>query len=263
MGMHIVLGRNFSHGRITDSNAVVINETAARVFGIDKDPLGKHFRFSGHFEGDGEFTIIGVVKDFNFASVRSAITPMGLVMAPGHNLSGLNIRIAAGHIPDLLARIKAAWTAYVPQKPFHYSFMDDDFDAVYRAEERIGRVVILLTGLALLIACLGLFGLAAYAAEQRARELGIRKVLGANAGSILILLSRDFVRLILLSVCIATPLAWWFMHDWLEDFAYRTTIPAWIFAAAAAIVIIIALLTTLFQTLRAVVANPVDALHSE
>jgi putative ABC transport system permease protein len=282
LAMHLVRGRNFSHDMPTDSEAVVINESAARVFGIEKDPLGKHFKFAGHWQGDGEFTIIGVVKDFNFASVRSAITPVGLVMATGHNLSGLNIRIAGGHtpgggsgipggrtsgggarIPDVLARIKSAWAAYAPNKPFDYSFMDDDFDAVYRAEQRIGGVVILLTGLAILIACLGLFGLAAYAAEQRARELGIRKVLGASVRSILILLSRDFARLIVIAVCIASPLAWWVMQGWLQNFAYRTTMPLWIFAAAAALVFCVALLTTLAQSRKAAVTNPVEVLRGE
>ena len=263
MGMHIVRGRNFSHDRPIDSQAVVINETAARAFGIEKDPLGKHFRFAGHWQGDGKFTIIGVVKDFNFASVRNTITPMGLVMAAGHNLSGLNIRIAAGHIPEVLGHIKAAWAVFAPNKPFDYSFMDDDFDAIYRSEQRISGVVILLTCLAILIACLGLFGLAAYAAEQRARELGIRKVLGASVGSILMLLSRDYARLIIIAVAIASPLAWWLMRDWLQNFAYRTTLPAWIFALAAVIVFFVALLTTLAQSRKAAVTNPVEVLRGE
>jgi putative ABC transport system permease protein len=263
MGMHIVKGRNFSHDMPTDSDAVIINATAARLSGIEKDPLGKKFRFSGSWHGSGEFTIIGVVKDFNFTSVRTTVAPLGLVNAPGHNLSGLNIRIAAGHIPDVLARVRAAWVAYVPDKPFDFSFMDDDFDAIYRAEQRIGGVVILLTGLAILIACLGLFGLAAYASEQRARELGIRKVLGASVRSILVLLSRDFARLIIIAVFIASPLAWWVMHGWLQNFAYRTTMPAWIFAVAAALVFCVALLTTLAQSRNAAVTNPVEVLRGE
>jgi putative ABC transport system permease protein len=163
----------------------------------------------------------------------------------------------------VLSRIKAAWASYIPHKPFDYSFMDDDFDAVYRGDQRIGRIVILLTGLAILIACLGLFGLAAYAAEQRARELGIRKVLGASAGSILVLLSRDFARLLLISVCIASPLAWWVMGNWLHNFAYRTTMPAWIFVVAAATVFFVALVTTLAQTRKAAVSNPMEALRGE
>jgi putative ABC transport system permease protein len=263
MGMHIVRGRNFSREMPTDSNAVLINEAATRVFGIEKDPINKNIRFSGHWHGTGDYTVIGVVRDFNFNSVHDAVMPVGLVQETGRNLSGLSIRIAAGRIPEVLSRIKAAWASYIPHKPFNYSFMDDDFDAVYRGDQRIGRIVILLTGLAILIACLGLFGLAAYAAEQRARELGIRKVLGASAGSILVLLSRDFARLLLISVCIASPLAWWVMHDWLHNFAYRTTMPAWIFAIAAATVFFVALVTTLAQTRKAAVSNPMEALRGE
>lgn len=263
MGMHIVKGRNFSPAMPTDSGAVLVNEAATRVFGIEKDPIGKTIQFAGHWTGEGDYTVIGVVRDFNFNSVHDAITPVGLIQAAGHNLSGLNIRIAPGRIPGVLAHIKTAWASIVPHKPFDYSFMDDDFDAVYRGEQRIGSIVILLTGLAIFIACLGLLGLAAYAAEQRARELSIRKVLGASAGSILVLLSRDFTRLILLSMCIASPLAWWVMHHWLQNFAYRTTMPAWIFAVAAAAVLFFALVTTLAQTRKAAVANPVETLRGE
>jgi putative ABC transport system permease protein len=261
MGMQVVRGRNFSHDMTTDSNAVIINEAATRVFGIEKDPIGKTITFSGHWHGTGNYNVIGVVRDFNFNSVRDAVTPVGLVQEAGHNLSGLNIRIAAGNIPEVLSKVQAAWTSYIPHKPFHYSFMDDDFDAIYRAEQSIGRVVILLTGLAIFIACLGLFGLAAYAAEQRARELSIRKVLGASAGSILLLLSRDYARLILVSVCIASPVAWLVMHHWLYNFAYRTTMPAWIFALATAIVFFVALMTTLAQSRKAAVTNPIEALR--
>jgi putative ABC transport system permease protein len=141
--------------------------------------------------------------------------------------------------------------------------MDDDFAAVYTAEQRMGTVTLVLTGLAIFIACIGLFGLAAYAAEQRAKEIGIRKILGANTPSIVALLSKDFGRLIALSIFISTPIAAWSLHRWLENFAYRTTISPWLFAAAAAIVLLAAALTTLFQSLKAAVANPVEALRSE
>lgn len=263
MGMHIVKGRNFSSERLIDSLSVVINETAARAFGIENDPLGKSFHFAGHFKGDGKYTVIGVVKDFNFASVRSKITPMGLVMQAGYNLSGLNIRIGTGDVRATVDRIKAIWAKLAPDISFNYSFMDNDFDAVYRSEERMGGVVILLTGLAILIACLGLFGLAAYAAEQRARELGIRKVLGASAGSILLLLSRDYIRLIMIAIVIALPMAWWLMHSWLENFVYRTTMPVWLFVLAAVMVFFVALLTTLAQSRKAAVTNPVEVLRGE
>jgi putative ABC transport system permease protein len=141
--------------------------------------------------------------------------------------------------------------------------MDQDFDAVYRSEQHMGGLIVVLTALVIFIACLGLFGLAAYAAEQRTKEIGIRKVLGAGVPSIISLLSRDFARLITIALCIAVPLSWWMMHRWLDNFAYRTNITVWIFAAAAAIVFAIAALTTLLQSIKAAVANPVDSLRSE
>lgn len=263
MAMRMAKGRNFSREMATDTNGIVLNEAAARMFGIEKDPLGKTIRYGGYLHGPAEFRVIGVVKDFNFTSIRTAVTPLVLIDRPADIPPGLNIRIDAGHIPDVLARVKAAWTAYAPYKPFHYSFMDEDFATLYTAEQQMGAVVIVLTGLAIFIACLGLFGLAAYAAEQRAKEIGIRKILGANTPSILALLSKDFARLIALSIVIAMPLAGWSMQRWLENFAYRTDIAAWIFVAAAVIVLVIAALTTLFQSLKAAVANPVEALRAE
>lgn len=263
MGMHIARGRNFSHSMLTDRNAILLNETAAKMFGIEKEPLGKIIHYNSYLDGPADFTVIGVVKDFNFTSIRTAVTPLVMVNRPGDNEAGLNVRIAPGDVPEALARIKAVYTAFAPQKPFQYSFLDEDFDTIYRGEQRMGSIVILLTALAIFIACLGLFGLAAFAAEQRAREIGIRKVLGADVPSIVALLSKDFGRLIALSVLIATPAAAWTMHRWLEDFAYRTTITAWIFIAAAAIIVVIAALTTVFQSLKAAIANPVDVLRSE
>ena len=262
MGMSMVLGRNFSPEMPTDSNAIILNETAARQYGIAKNPLNRTVRYRAFFGGPGNFNVIGIVKDFNFTSVRTGVKPLVLVNRH-YDQGALNIRVAAGQIPKVLARVKAAWTAYVPHKPFNYSFMEEDFDGLYRAEQRMGNVVIVLTTLAILIACLGLFGLATYAAEQRAKEIGIRKILGANVPSILTLLSKDFARLIAIALAIATPLAWWSMHRWLESFAYRATITAWVFVAAAGIVLVVAMVTTLFQSVRAATANPVEALRSE
>lgn len=235
MGMHLTSGRNFSHDMATDTTAVIINETAARMFGITVSPLNKTIFYPSYFHHPTHFHIIGVVKDFNFTSIRTSVTPLVLVNRAGNvteGLSSLDIRIAPGHVQDVLTQVKAKWTAYAPQRPFDYSFMDEDFDAIYRAEQRMGRVVIVLTALAIAIACLGLFGLATYAAEQRAKEISIRKVLGASVPSIIALLSKDFARPIALAIAIATPLSWYAMHRWLENFAYRTTIDGWIFVIA-------------------------------
>ncbi|HLZ85665.1 MAG TPA: FtsX-like permease family protein, partial [Puia sp.] len=263
MDMRLAAGRNFSREMSTDTSAIVINEAAARMFGIAAQPLNKTIRYAAYLHGPADFTVIGVVKDFNFTSIRTAVMPLVLINRPADVPPGLNIRINAGHIPDVLASVRTLFAAYAPNKPFVYSFMEDDFDAVYKSEQRMGSVVIVLTALAIFIACLGLFGLAAFAAEQRAKEIGIRKVLGANIPSIVGLLSWDFARLIGLAILIAMPLAGWSMHSWLGNFAYRTTITPWLFVAAAAIVLFIAALTTLFQSLKAAFVNPVETLRAE
>ncbi|HEY6902013.1 MAG TPA: FtsX-like permease family protein [Puia sp.] len=209
------------------------------------------------------FHIIGIVKDFNFSSVRAVVKPLALIARPVESPGGFAIRIAAGHTPDVLEKVRAQWKAFAPARTFNYSFMDQDFDNVYETEQHMGGLVAVLAGLVIFVACLGLFGLAAYASEQRAKEIGIRKILGAGVPSIVGMLSRDFARLITLALCIAIPLSWWCMHRWLEDFAYRTDITVWIFVGAAAIVFSIACLTTLATTIKAAVANPVDTLRAE
>jgi putative ABC transport system permease protein len=263
MGMHLVTGRNFAADRGTDTSGIIVNEAAARQFGITRDPIGKTIHYAAYLHHATDFTVIGVVKDFNYTSVRTTVLPLVLVNRPADVPPGLSIRINPGHIPDVLARMKTMFTAYAPQKAFTYSFMDEDFSATYTAEQRMGTVVLVLTALAIFIACLGLFGLAAYAAEQRAKEIGIRKILGATVGSIVSLLSRDFARLIAIAILISTPLAAWSLLRWLENFAYRTTITPWLFVAAAAITIGAAALTTIFQSLKAAVNNPVEALRGE
>ena len=158
---------------------------------------------------------------------------------------------------------RSVWTSYAPHKPFNYSFMDQDFDAVYHAEQRMGSIVVVLTALAIAIACLGLLGLAAYAAERRSKEIGIRKILGATPGTIVALLSKDFARLIIVALAIAVPTAWLAMQQWLQNFAYRTTITPWLFIIAAAIILLAAAATTLYQSLKAAIANPAETLRSE
>ena len=262
MGMRILAGRNFSRGMGTDSAAIIINESAANRFGLTDNPIGRTIHYT-YFGRPTDFHIVGIVKDFNYSSVRTLVEPLVLVCRPQDDQAGFAIRIAPGHIPDVLEKVRAKWKAFEPNRAFSYSFMDQDFDAIYRTEQRMGGLIVVLTGLVIFIACLGLFGLAAYAAEQRAKEIGIRKVLGAGVPAIVGLLSRDFARLIAVALCIAVPLSWWMMHRWLENFAYRTDISVWVFAAAAAIVFSIAALTTVFQSVRAAVVNPVNSLRSE
>jgi putative ABC transport system permease protein len=163
----------------------------------------------------------------------------------------------------MLGQIKAKWASFSSNEQLSYSFMDEDFDAIYRAEQRIGTIAIIFSGLAIVIACLGLFGLAAYAAEQRTKEIGIRKVLGANVSGIVAMLSKDFILLVLIAIVITSPFAWWAMNKWLQDFAYRIDMQWWIFAAAGLVAIIIAFATISFQSIKAALMNPVKSLRSE
>lgn len=263
MGMHVAQGRNFSKDHLTDSNAIILNETAAQAYGISKEPIGKTIEYHSYLGKPVTFTVIGIIKDFNFTSIRDNVTPLVMVDRPRDNQAGLNIRVAPGHASDVLEKVKTLWATAAPGRAFNYSFMDQDFDAVYSAEQRMGRIVIVLTSLAIGIACLGLLGLAAYAAEQRSKEIGIRKILGASVPSVVGLLSKDFARLIAIALVIAVPASWWAMHSWLQNFAYRTTIAPWLFVLAAGIILLAAAATTIYQSLKAAIANPAETLRSE
>ena len=206
--------------------------------------------------------VIGVMKDFNFSSLRENISP--LVFLRGDNYGALSIRMNTANATEVLAQVKAKWQALSPNQQFEYSFMDDDFENAYRTEQRIGGIFIAFTSMAIIIACLGLFGLAAYAAEQRTKEIGIRKVLGASIGIIVGMLSKDFIKLVIVSIIIASPLAWYFMQTWfLSGFAYRDGIKWWTVAAAGGGAIVIAFITISFQSIKAALANPVTSLKNE
>ncbi|MDB5015254.1 MAG: FtsX-like permease family protein [Mucilaginibacter sp.] len=258
MGIRLVDGRNFSKQMATDSAAIIVNEAFVKKFGF-KDPLNKIVYRDSY--GIQPFHIVGVVKDFNFESLKDKISPLALVYAPDNG--AINVKIHTADLANLMSKIENKWKELSPNQQFTYSFMDQDFDATYRAEQRIGTIFITFSTLAIVIACLGLFGLAAYAAEQRTKEIGIRKVLGANISTIVGMLSLDFIRLVLISILIATPLAWLVMQKWLQDFAYRTTIQWYTLAIAGATAIIIAFITISFQSIKAAIANPVDSLRSE
>jgi putative ABC transport system permease protein len=258
MGIRLVDGRNFSKQMATDSAAIIVNEAFVKKFGF-KDPLNKTVYRDSY--GIQPFHIVGVVKDFNFESLKDKISPLALVYAPDNG--AINVKIHTADLTALMSEIENKWKELSPNQQFTYSFMDQDFDATYRAEQRIGTIFISFSTLAIVIACLGLFGLAAYAAEQRNKEIGIRKVLGANISTIVGMLSMDFIRLVLISILIATPLAWLVMQKWLQDFAYRTTIQWYTLAIAGATAIIIAFITISFQSIKAAIANPVDSLRSE
>ncbi|HEB62257.1 MAG TPA: ABC transporter permease [Bacteroidetes bacterium] len=265
LGMELVAGRNFSAELPTDSSSVIINETAAKLYGFE-NPIGQKVFGSGSFDSKGnilleEKRIIGVVKDFHFESLRQNIGALSFLLSP--NTGNISIKTSTDQLPVLISEIEQTWKKFVPAQALSYHFLDDSFNQVYRSETRISRIFGIFSGLSIFIACLGLFGLAAFATERRFKEIGIRKVLGASTVSIIALLSKDFLKLVVISFFIAIPLAWYYMNNWLENFAYHVNIEWWVFLLTAAVAITIAFLTVSFQSVKAALANPVKSLRSE
>ena len=262
LGMEIIKGRNFSKSFGADSSAVIINETTAKLLGYE-NPIGKKlYTSNGPSAGlNIVYEIVGVVKNFHFESLRQQVGP--LCMRLGNNNWATAFKINTNDIPSLLSKIEAKWKTLAPEMPFSYQFLDESFDQMYRAEQRVGKVALSFAILTVLIACLGLFGLVTYMAEQRTKEIGIRKVLGASVPSIIQLLSREFLILVVISVVIASPIAYYAMSQWLTEFAYRIELSWWMFIGAGALAIAIALLTVSYQAIRAALMNPIHSLKSE
>lgn len=260
MGMKVVKGRNFSKALATDSSGVLINEAAAKMLGYYNDPLTKKI-YRPTSKGPAEYRVLGIVKDFNFNSLKENITPV--VMFLSQDNGALSIRVNTKNYPAFVAQVEKMWKNLNPNEHFEYSFMDEDFDAAYRSEQRTGTLFLSFTTLAVIIACLGLFSLAAYAAEQRNKEIGIRKVLGASVSAIVTMLSKDFIKLVLISFAIAAPLAWFAMYKWLQGFAYRQEVQWWMLPAAGLGAVVIAFVTISSQSFKAAIANPVDSLKNE
>ena len=254
LGLRLLKGRNFSADIASDSNAVILNESAVEALGlVGKDPIGAEVNKGAR--------VIGVVQDFNFQSLREKIEPSVMSFGPGgHRLA---LKLKGAQIADFLGDLEATWSKFSPEEPISYSFLDDNFAKLAAKEKTLGQAVGIFTALAILIACLGLFGLAAFTAEQRTKEIGIRKILGASVSGIVALLSKDFLKLVLLSLVIASPIAYYFMGKWLQDFAYHIHIQWWVFVVAGILAIATALLTVSFQSLRAALANPVKSLRNE
>jgi len=256
-------GRNFSPQMLTDTFAVLINETAAKMLGY-ADPLNQTmYRPQGDSLKAVAYHIIGVVKDFHSGSLHDKIGPVLFHLA--EERGAISFRINAKNIPAVIAQIEKKYHAVekMAGQPFLYSFMDDDFNRLYKSDQRTGNLFISFAVLAIFIACLGLFGLVTYAAEQRIKEIGVRKVLGATVSNIVQLLSRDFLKLVAIATIIAVPFAWWVMHIWLQDFAYRTAISLWDFVIAAGLAAAITIATVCFRAISAARANPVKSLRSE
>jgi putative ABC transport system permease protein len=262
LGMQMVAGRNFSPEFPTDSTGVIVNEAMVRQAGLSH-PVGQNIYTLDDIATKKLLTyhIVGVVKDFNFNSLREVVTPLALFLRPDHGR--IAMRVHTKQLLQLIGQVEAGWHQMAPGAPFDYTFMDDQFNSIYLTERRMGGISLSFSLLAIFIACLGLFGLSAYAAEQRTREIGIRKVLGATVSGIIRLLSRDFLLLVLVSAVIALPLAWWAMQHWLQDFAYRISIGWEIGVLALAVAAGIAMLTVSLQALKAALANPVKSLRTE
>lgn len=262
LGMDIVAGRNFSRDFPTDSMGVIINEAAAREAGL-VHPLGANFYTYDDIVTKKPliYHVVGVVKDFNFNSLREAVSPLVFLLKPNNDMIAL--RVSSDHVEQLVAQVGGQWRKLAPGQPFSCTFMDDDFNSLYRSEQRIGGISLSFSLLAIFIACLGLFGLAAYEAERRRREIGIRKVLGASVSGIIAMLARNFMLLVGVAALIAFPLAWWAMHSWLQDYAYRISIGWGVFALAGVLAVGTALLPVGMQGLRAALANPVKSLRAD
>jgi putative ABC transport system permease protein len=261
MGMELIRGRNFSKEYGTDSLAIIINEKTAAVLGYD-DPVGKRiYQQADPGEPPVIYTIIGVVKNFNYETLKQSIGPLAFFLGKSTGLASFKVK--ADNIPSMIESIETKWKALAAGMPFSYRFLDDSFSEMYRSEQRAGKIALTFSVLGILIACLGLFGLSAFVAEQRVKEIGIRKVLGASVGGLVGLLSKDFVKLVLIAFVIAAPLAWYFMNGWLQDFEYRIKLNWTIFFAAGMATLLIAVITISLQAIKAAVANPVKNLRTE
>ena len=259
----VLKGRNFSRD-FNDSTSVILNQAAVKQIGW-KNPLGKYLTYPGN--QNQRFKVIAVVKDFNISSLHDTISAVALFHSSSKtyraNTSYITVRVKPGDMSGTLKNLQDKWKSFVPDVPFEYSFLDNEFDALYRSDERMGAIFTVFTSLSIFVACLGLFGLAAYTAERRTKEIGIRKVLGASVSGVVAMLSVDFAKLVAIATILAFPVAWYAMNKWLQDFAYRITISWWLFALAGCIALLIAMATVSFQSVKAAVANPVKSLKSE
>jgi putative ABC transport system permease protein len=258
--MKVVAGRAFSRDFMTDTTqAMVLNEAAVKMFGYTspEQAIGKQFKQWGR-----EGKIIGVIKDFHFRSLQQPIKPLSMRIEQG-NMDYLSVSLNTASLQSAMATIEKKYQATIPNRPYSYYFLNEFFNRQYKTEENFGRLFLDFSLLAIFISCLGLLGLASYSTTQRTKEIGIRKVLGASVPNILNLLSIDFLKLVLISFLVAVPVAAYFMHKWLNDFAYRINLSWWVFALAMFIAMTVAFLTIAFQALKAATTNPTKSLRTE
>ena len=258
-GLKLLVGRDIDLDKFpTDSTAVLLNESAVKAIGF-KDPIGQIVK-----DGDVNYRVVGVIKDFVLESPFSTVAPMVIHGAHSNWFNIINIKLKPGtDVQKSLQELEKIYSKYNPAYPFEYHFVDDDYKRKFTEAQQLGTLTAIFAGLTIFISCLGLFGLAAYMAQNRTREIGIRKVLGASVLKVTALLTKDFVVLVLISLVIAVPVAWFVMHTWLQDFSYRVKIEWWVFVLAGIISVVISLVTVSYQAIRAAIANPVKSLRSE
>jgi len=268
LGMKIIKGRDFSREFLSDSGAVILNQVAVRRFNLGDDPLGKGVStFMDNPDGTPDpnnvqsWTVIGVVEDFHFESMRSDIAPLALFIesAPGNII----FKFEAKNAQDVIQIVEKTWKALAPGQPLQFSFLDEGFERMYASELRLGKTFGVFASLAIVIACLGLFALTAFTAEQRTKEIGIRKVLGASVSSIVVLLSKEFGKLIIIAFVLAVPMAWFAVDWWLKNYSYKVEIGIGMYLLAGVVCFVIAWLTMGYQSIKAASSNPVTSLKSE
>lgn len=259
--IEMAAGRAFSPDFPADTaSALILNEAATKLYGYANpaDAVGKRFSQWGR-----EGTVVGVVKDFNYQSLHNTVEPLSLRLSPTGANTRLSLHIQSDNLSETIAELEQLWSQVVPHRPFSYSFLNESFNQQYQADLRFGQVFGVFAGMAIFIACLGLFGLATYTAQKRTKEIGIRKVLGASVTSIVSLLSKDFLKLVLVAALIALPVGWYAMHQWLQDFPYRIDMPLWVFMVSGIVAVVVAFLTISFQAVKAATSNPVNNLRTE
>lgn len=262
LDLEIIAGRDFDEKYGTDTSGIIINESAVAIMEKSaKEVLGTKLVRGFNTENQETLTVIGVVKNFHYESLKDDIGSLSLTL--GDRANKMAVKLNTGDFSNIIASIEKTWNEVAPGQPFNYYFMDDSFNETYQAEERLGSIFIVFTILSILIACLGLFGLAAFNAEKRTKEIGIRKVLGASVTQITYRLSVDFLKLVAIAIFIALPLGWYAMNSWLEDFSYRIEIPWWTYVLAAFLAVIISIMTVSFQSVKAAIVNPIDSLKTE
>ena len=261
--LEMAQGRFFSKDFRTDSSAIIINEKAVELLGWN-NPIGK--KINNWSKNRGDFKVIGVVKDYHYESLHQQVRPMALFLSGGYykqTESYISVRFNTTNVSETIKYIENTWNSFAMNKPFEFSFLDEDYNNLYRNEKQIRKLFTIFSLLALFIACLGLFGLASFIADRKTKEIGIRKVMGASISSLVVKFSNEFAKWVLLSNLIAWPVSWFVMNKWLQNFSYRIEIGWWMFLLAGALALVIAVLTVSYQAIKAAMADPVKSLRYE